>query len=152
MTDYPAAAPTFRSRSQEATVAILKTADLLRRRFARVLEPHGLTLQQYNVLRILRGARGVPMPTLDIGSRLIEQAPGITRLLDRLAEKGLVRRERAGEDRRVVLCHVTALAVDLLARIEAEVDRIDDLSLAGFDADETDAFLEMLEAVRLNLE
>ena len=142
-------ATSFRSRSQEATVAILKTADVLRRRFAAVLEPRGLTLQQYNVLRILRGSKGAPLPTLEIGARLIEQAPGITRLLDRLEAKGLVRRERDANDRRLVQCWITAAGIELIAGVEAEVDEIDDAALDGFDPDEIDAFLEMLEAVRI---
>jgi DNA-binding MarR family transcriptional regulator len=142
-------AESFQSKSQEATVAILKTADVLRRRFAAVLDPHGLTLQQYNVLRILRGAKGEPLPTLEIADRLIEQAPGITRLLDRLDAKGLVRRERGGDDRRLVHCYITAAGYELLSRVDSAVSAIDDASLDGFDPDEIDALLEMLEAVRL---
>jgi DNA-binding MarR family transcriptional regulator len=141
---------TFRSRRQETTTAILRTADHLRRCFATVLEPRGITLQQYNVLRILRHARNRGVPTLDIGHRLIEQTPGITRLLDRLEQKGLVRRERSADDRRVVLCWITPAGRDLLTAVEADVDRIDDAALHGFDPDELDALLEMLEAVRLS--
>jgi DNA-binding MarR family transcriptional regulator len=140
----------FRSRSQETTTAILRTADHLRRCFAAVLEPRGITLQQYNVLRILRAARNRGTPTLDIGNRLIEQAPGITRLLDRLEQKGLVRRERSADDRRVVLCWITPAGRDLVAAVEADVDRIDNAALDGFDPDELDALLEMLESVRLS--
>jgi hypothetical protein len=57
------------------------------RRLAGVVEPHGVTLQQYNVLRILRGAGEGGLPTLEIAQRMIEHAPGITRLLDRLERK-----------------------------------------------------------------
>jgi DNA-binding MarR family transcriptional regulator len=139
----------FQSKSQEATVAILKTADVLRRRFAAVLDPHGLTLQQYNVLRVLSGARGEPLPTLEIGNRLIEQAPGITRLLDRLAAKNLVTRVRDDGDRRLVHCFITPAGEELLSRVDARVNAIDDAALDGFDPDEVDALLEMLEAVRI---
>ena len=82
----------FRSRQQEAGLALLRTADVVRRRIARVIEPHGVTLQQYNVLRILGGAGKEGMPTLEIAGRMIERTPGITRLLDRLEAKRLVRR------------------------------------------------------------
>src|SRR5215208_2200660 len=92
----------FRSRQQEAVLALLRTSDVVRRFLARIVEPHGITLQQYNVLRILRGAGEEGIPTLAIGERMIEQAPGITRLLDRLESKGLVRRSRCPEDRRQV--------------------------------------------------
>ena len=76
---------------------LLRTVDVVRRFLARVVEPQGITLQQFNVLRILRGAeRGSPpigLPTLEIAERMVEHAPGITRLLDRLEAKGLVVRQ-----------------------------------------------------------
>src|SRR5919206_2934518 len=77
----------FATKAQEATVALLRTADVVRRRLARVVEREGITLQQYNVLRILRGAGGEPMSALDVAERLIEEAPGVSRLLDRLVAK-----------------------------------------------------------------
>jgi len=81
------------SRQQAAVVSILRTANYLRRFSSPVFNQHGITWQQYNVLRILRGAGG-GLPTLDIAERMIEQAAGITRLLDRLEGKKFVRRER----------------------------------------------------------
>ena len=80
---------------------------MLVRRFSNLVEPHGISLQQYNVLRILRGAGKSGTPTLDIADRMIEKTPGITRLLDKLEAKQLVRRERCPEDRRQVLCWIT---------------------------------------------
>ncbi len=70
----------FQSRAQEAAIGLLRTADTVRREIASVVEPHGITLQQYNVLRILRGAGALGLPTLEIAARMVEQAPGITRL------------------------------------------------------------------------
>ena len=63
----------FRSVEQQATLCLLRTADAVKRRFAQVIDPHGITPQQYNVLRILRGAGPVGLPTLTIGERMIEQ-------------------------------------------------------------------------------
>src|SRR5215470_13333116 len=94
----------FSSRAEEGVVALVRTADLLRRALTGVVEPEGITLQQYNVLRILRGADQDGLPTLDIAGRLVEHAPGVTRLLDRLQAKGLVRRQRSAEDRREIRC------------------------------------------------
>ena len=74
----------FRSSADEAVVTLLRTADRLRTALSSVVEPHGITLQQYNVLRILRGAGTDGLPTLEIAERMIGQAPGITRLLDRI--------------------------------------------------------------------
>lgn len=138
----------FMSRAQEATVAIMRTADVLRRRVAAVTEPHGITPQQYNVLRILRGARGEPLATLEIGNRLIERMPGTTRLLDRLEEKALVRRERSAEDRRLVHCWITEEGLALLARLDEALDAVDNASAAVLSGPEIEALIDALERIR----
>jgi MarR family transcriptional regulator, organic hydroperoxide resistance regulator len=138
----------FRSTAQEAVISMLRTADTVRRRLAHVIEPHGITLQQYNVLRILRGARPDPMPTLEIGERLIERTPGITRLLDRLEEKGLVRRERCATDRRLVHAWITESGLELLATLETPVDQADEAAVAALTPDERIQLLRLLESVR----
>ena len=124
----PFAAPT-----QEAAVALMRTADLMRRSLSAVVEPLDLSIQQYNVLRILRGAGERGLPTLEIAGRMIEQAPGITRLVDRLEMKQLVVRERCETDRRQVFCRITREGLALLERLatpveEAEKDALRDLS------------------------
>jgi len=138
----------FRSAAQEATISILRTADVVRRRLIEVVEPYGITLQQYNVLRILRGAHPDPLPTLEIGERLIERMPGITRLLDRLEEKSLVRRERCTDDRRLVHCWITAAGLDLLGTMDDAVDRADDAGVGELAGDEIEALAALLERVR----
>ena len=72
----------FHSIRHEAVLGLLKTTDLVRRAMAGVVEPARTTMQQYNVLRILCGAGKAALPTLEIRKRMIEQTPGITRLLD----------------------------------------------------------------------
>ena len=104
----------FRSAAGEAVVTLLRTADHLRAALSAVVEPHGITMQQYNVLRILRGAGDEGLPTLEIAERMIERSPGITRLLERLEAKRLVSRKRCPEDRRQVLCHATPQALAVL--------------------------------------
>lgn len=115
----------FRSPAQEAWLSVIKTADYLKRAAADCFEPHGITEQQYNVLRILRGAGDSGLPTLAIAERLIEHTPGITRLIDRLEAKNLVRRERsesAAADRRQVYCRLTRQGAALLAGLDSQVD------------------------------
>ena len=90
----------FASPAHEAVVGLMRTADLVRRQMTALVEPHGITLQQFNVLRILRGAGDEGLPTLEVAERMIEQTPGVTRLLDRLEAKELVRRQRCPKDRR----------------------------------------------------
>lgn len=138
----------FRSAAQEATVALLHTADAVRSRLSDVVEPHGVTLQQYNVLRILRGVHPDPLPTLEISDRLIERQPGITGLLDRLEGKGLVRRERGPEDRRLVHAWITAEGLELLARLDGPVDEADDSAVAALSGDEIRMLTGLLERVR----
>lgn len=97
----------FRSDAQEAALALLRTASVVSRRFARVVEPQGLSLAQYNVLRILRGAGPDGLPTLAIRDRMIDEGSTVTRLLDKLEAAGLVTRDRSRPDRRQVLCRIT---------------------------------------------
>lgn len=129
-------------------MALLRTADVVRRYIARVLEPYGITPQQFNVLRILRGAGPEGLPTLAIGERMIEEAPGITRLLDRLEAKGMVRRQRCPEDRRQVLCHATPQGLELLARIDGAMDRADDDALGRLSDEDKAQLIRLLDAVR----
>jgi DNA-binding MarR family transcriptional regulator len=107
-----------RSPREEVIPELLKTADIVRRRIASILAPYDVTPQQYNVLRILRGAGPAGLPTLDIGERLIEDTPGITRLIDRMELHGWVLRERSRDDRRLVLCRLTPSGHDLLAELD----------------------------------
>jgi len=138
----------FRSRSQEVVVALLRTTDLVRRHLGRVLEPFDITPQQYNVLRILRGAGEQGLPTLEIGERMIEQAPGVTRLLDRLEAKQLVRRERCPQDRRQVLCWLTPAGLELVERLNEPIDAADADAVAMLRPDEQEKLLGLLDAVR----
>jgi DNA-binding MarR family transcriptional regulator len=129
-------------------VALLRTADVVRRYIARVLEPYGITPQQFNVMRILRGAGPDGTPTLTIAERMIEEAPGITRLLDRLEAKGMVRRQRCPEDRRQVLCHATPQALDLLGRIDGAMNEADDTALGPLSEEDKAQLIRLLDAVR----
>lgn len=138
----------FHSASQEGAISIVRTADLLRRRFSRLVEPHGISGQQFNVLRILRGAAPETLPTLTIAERMIEQAPGITRLLDRLERKGLVRRERCVRDRRQVLCEITRKGLQLLEALDGPIGRADDEALGEVSGADLKTLIRILDAVR----
>jgi MarR family transcriptional regulator, organic hydroperoxide resistance regulator len=138
----------FRSPSQEAVLGLLRTADVVRRFLARVLEPYDVTPQQYNVLRILRGAGAEGLPTLTIGERMLEDSPGVTRLVDRLIAKGLVTRERSREDRRQILCRITPPGLDLLARIDEPMDARDEDALGMLTPDEQKELIRLLDRIR----
>jgi DNA-binding MarR family transcriptional regulator len=137
----------FPSPAQEGLVGLLVVADRVQRAAAPLLEPHGITPQQYNVLRILRGAGDRGLPTLEIAERMIQQAPGITRLLDRLEVKRLVNRERRREDRRRVWCRITPAGLALLAALDQPVDRWDREALGMLSRKQVDQLVQLVNAI-----
>ena len=136
------------SRQQAAVVSILRTANCLRRFCSPIFDQHNITSQQYNVLRILRGAGLERLPTLDIAERMIEQAPGITRLLDRLEGKKLVRRERPSDNRHQVLWYITKPGLDLLQELDTPVRSQDNQALHRLNQSEIEELIRLLELAR----
>jgi DNA-binding MarR family transcriptional regulator len=138
----------FRSVAQEATIALLRTASVVSRAVARVVEPAGLSLAQYNALRIIRGAGTGGIPTLSIRERMIDEGTTITRLLDKLEEAGLIRRERSYPDRRQVFCFATDAGRTLLDTLDPKVDVMDEEVVASLDEAKLERFIELLDTVR----
>ena len=108
-------------RVTNAYSTLLSTADKIKTSFEAVCAPFDITAQQYNVLRILRGAEPEGLPTLTIAERVIEKTPGITRMIDRLEAKGLVAREIRPHDRRCVYCRITKKGLKLLELLDKPV-------------------------------
>jgi DNA-binding MarR family transcriptional regulator len=102
-------------------VAILRAADSLSQQADRLFKSVGLTMAQYNVLRILRGAEPDGLLCRGIGERMISRDPDMTRLLDRMEKRGLITRQRQKEDRRVVKTRVTAEGLKLLKKLDRPV-------------------------------
>lgn len=138
----------FASACQEASLSLLRSADALRRLYAVVMEPFGITFQQYNVLRILRGAGEAGLPTTEIAERMIERSPGLTRLIDRLEAKGWVERARTKEDRRQVICTITGKGQQLIGDVEGPVRAAEQAAMARFDETGIDKFIENLRDIR----
>ena len=110
---------------EQAYLELLRTTDQLSRRLAAVLKDEDVSSNQYNVLRILRGAAGRGTDGLacgEIGERMITRDPDITRLLDRLERRGLIERWRDERDRRVVMARITAEGLKLLGRMDLPVE------------------------------
>ena len=141
----------FANPASEATVSLLLTADLVRRAVTAVVEPAGITLQQYNVLRILRGAGKQGLPTLDIAERMVEQTPGITRLIDRLEAKKLVIRERCKTDRRQVFCRITPPGLTLLARLDQPLRDAEETALTALTSKQLKHLMNLLDLARNGL-
>ena len=138
----------FGSKAAEGLVGLLRTTDLVKRVLSSVVETRGITLQQYNVLRILRGAGASGLPTLEIGQRMIERSPGVTRLLDRLEGKRLVRRRRCPEDRRQVLCWIAPAGLEALVDLEAPLVRASGALLGRLGDARTSRLIHLLDDVR----
>src|SRR5207249_139736 len=109
--------PRFDSLEQEVFLNLWRTYDRLRALEDELFGRYGLTPQQYNVLRLLRAQHPGAVPTLALAHRLVSRAPDITRMLDKLEQRGLVVRQRPAENRRVVLVGLTDAGVALLKEI-----------------------------------
>lgn len=138
----------FRSLRQEAAVGLLRTASVVTRAFARVVEPSGVSWPQYNALRIVRGAGSGGIATLAIRERMIDEGTTITRLLDKLEAAGLIRRERTLPDRRQVLCFVTPDGRRLLDGLDPKVDALDEAVMAGLSEGRLETFVGLLDEIR----
>ena len=114
----------FVSTEEETYLNLVRTADAITRKLELLLQPHGLTGTQYNVLRILRGAGDDGATCSAIGERLIAFDPDVTRLLDRLEKARLVQRSRSTVDRRVVMTVITAAGLALLEKLDAPVESL----------------------------
>lgn len=130
------------AQAKQSAIALLRTASVVRRQYEALMNRHGITLQQFNVLRILRGA-GAPLPTMTIADRMIEPEPGITRLMGRLEAKGLVERHRCPEDSRRMLCGITEQGLSTLRELDAPVIELDGSLFPGL----SDADLARLKAL-----
>ena len=113
----------FASPQEEALLTLVRAADQMQRAMQHYFKPAGLTATQYNVLRILRGARPTGLTCSAIGSRMITAEPDITRLLGRLKTLNLLCQQRDTHDRRVVWTHISEKGLDLLASLDQTVDQ-----------------------------
>jgi DNA-binding MarR family transcriptional regulator len=114
--------PEFSSPAQEALLSVMVAAAALHERMDRICATHKITRPQYNVLRILRGVYPEGHPRCEIACRMMDRAPDITRLLDRLELRKLVKRARGSEDKRETITFITAKGNKLLEAIQPDVD------------------------------
>ena len=118
-----AQAQAFSSPEEEALLNLLRTADCLERAMQRMIRPWGITLTQYNVLRILRGAQPRGLTCTAVGDRMITAEPDITRLLARLKSLKLIRQQRDKRDKRVIWTQISPTGLVLLEESDDAVRR-----------------------------
>ncbi len=138
----------FTSREQEAYLSLLRTADALQALVEARLRDFGLTGTQYNALRILRGAGPEGLPCREIGERMITHDPDITRLLNRLEDRGFVERTRARHDRRVIYGKISAAGLKLLRDMDAPIEKHGREMLRHVGQEKLKELIDLLELVR----
>ena len=138
----------FGGPEHEAMLSIARTAAILEHSTSETLKPYGLTVTQYNALRILRGAGEQGLCRNEVRDRLIARVPDATRLLDRLEEMGLVVRSRVGEDRRFVLTRITPAGLDMLDQLAEPVAALHREQLGHVGAEKLKNLVELLAEVR----
>jgi DNA-binding MarR family transcriptional regulator len=141
-------AKAWSSREQEAFLNLLRTADALSRGEAAILKPANLSPNQYNALRILRGAGQDGVTCSELGSRLIERDPDVTRLIDKLEERGLMQRTRDARDRRVYRNVITAAGLALLASLDEPLVALHKNQLGHLGQEKLSALIALLEDAR----
>ncbi len=138
----------FGSPAVEAYLNLLRTGDLLQHQLGRLFRQRGLTQQQYNVLRILRGAGPEGLPSLEIGHRMVTRVPDITRLVDRMERAGLVHRRRWEQDRRVVRVTLTPEGRRLTDALEGPANELHRRQFGHLDDEELRTLNTLLEKIR----
>lgn len=138
----------FRRIEDEAFVNLQRTADALMQGVAAALKPAGLSPTQYNVLRILRGAGPDGLACREIGERMITKDPDVTRLLDRLEERGLITRMRDRSDRRIITTRITEKGLRLLSELDEPVAQLHAEQLGHLGDERLRSLINLLEAAR----
>ena len=140
--------PVFASPAQEAVLNVFATDSWASSEITAVLAPHGITQAQYNVLRILRGRHPERYTCSGIANRLLDRTPDVTRLLVRLEKRGLIARQRATHDRRVVEVSITDAGLATLTDLDRPVERTMERLTEHLTTDEQAELSRLLEKMR----
>jgi len=138
----------FSSVEEEALLNVMRTSDCLHRAFHLKTRKWGVTSTQYNVLRILRGARPNGLTCSAIGNRMITAVPDITRLLARLKALKLIRQQRDSQDRRVVWTLISTAGLALLEEMDPIIQRAPQELLGHLNGQELLELIRLLELAR----
>ena len=144
-----AAGKRFDTLEQEAFLGLWRTYDRLRALEDELFAHYDLTPQQYNALRLLRRDHPAPVRTLDLASRLVSRAPDITRLLDKLEQRGLIARDRPADNRRVVRVGITPQGIALLDELRKPLRDCHARQLGHLPRKDLEALVALLRAARL---
>lgn len=138
----------FDSPEQEAFLNLWRTYDCLKGLEDELFSQHQLSAQQYNALRLLRSVSPQSMPTLVLAKRLISRSPDITRMLDRLDERGLIQRARRDDNRRIVEISITPAGLVLLDELAKGVREMHERQLGHLSAADRQTLVRILKKAR----
>ncbi|EAQ78177.1 MarR family winged helix-turn-helix transcriptional regulator [Blastopirellula marina] len=138
----------FDSLEQEVFLNLWRTYDRLKALEDEMFSQSGISAQQYNTLRLLRSVYPAGMPTLVLGSRLISRAPDMTRLLDKLEQRGLLVRHRPPENRRVVEVRLTPEGLQLVNKLDSAVRKCHEQQLGHLEEKSLQQLALLLKAAR----
>jgi DNA-binding MarR family transcriptional regulator len=138
----------FTSSEQAVFITLLRTAEQFQARNAEFLKAYDLSPTQYNALRILRGAGKAGLPCSEVGERMINKDPDITRLLGRLEKRGYVTRSRDKDDRRVNLARMTQAGLEILRRLDRPTEQFLSKLIGHLGPQRLIDLLRLLEAAR----
>jgi DNA-binding MarR family transcriptional regulator len=138
----------FDSLEQEVFLNLWRTYDRLRALEDELFCRYDLTPQQYNVLRLLKAEHPEALPTLVLANRLVSRAPDITRMLDKLEQRGLIVRDRPADNRRMVRVTITRAGVNLVAEIAEPLQDCHDRQLGHLSASDLKRLVSLLKSAR----
>jgi DNA-binding MarR family transcriptional regulator len=142
----------FGSLQEQLVLNLMLTTRVVEESWAQYLKrAEGISPSQYNILRILRGARPKAARISEIADRMVTRDPDVTRLVDRLIKQGLARRERDSDDRRVVLVEITAAGLALLARLDRPAAESTEAAMAGLKPQQLRTLDTLLNEVRAGI-
>jgi DNA-binding MarR family transcriptional regulator len=138
----------FAVSEEELYLSLIRTTDLLGRGCSALLKDAGISPPQYNVLRILRGAGEAGLPCGEVAARMVTRDPDVTRLLDRLEQRGLISRGRGAEDRRVVSTRITTEGLVILSGLDPAMQDLHRRQLGVLSTEEQTVLLAQLTRIR----
>jgi DNA-binding MarR family transcriptional regulator len=137
----------FRNEYQKAAINIIYTHNYLVTALSDILRPYDITRQQYNVLRILRGQYPNHASVHLIRERMLDKMSDASRIVERLRLKDLIQRKECAMDKRTVEITITEKGLNLLERMEEDIDAMDNL-MASLSVDEVQQLNELLDKIR----
>lgn len=137
----------FRNEYQKAVVNLIYTSNWMRERTSGIIEAEGITPQQFNILRILRGSHPMPLSTLQIRERMLDKMSDTSRIVDRLIAKGLVKKYICKKDRRLVDVIISEKGMKMLERLDKRQDEMDAI-MGNLTEKEASSLSKLLDKIR----